>query len=376
MFQWGKRARAKRRMRKAKLVRSSPARSADGGGEGPVPSPQTLPKYNPGSPVFPGSGEAAQLSLRLSRLEGELRDQADRRTFELELEVKRLQIQAEKEIQIRQMELEAGMGGSASPSGFGHFDVSKNIALVPPFREAEVDSYFSAFERVAGALKWPQEVWPLLLQCKLTGKAQEVVASLSLKDSLNYDVVKAKVLRSYELVPEAYRQRFRNHRKTTNKTYIEFARDKESLFDKWCSASKATTLTEVRELVLLEDFKNHLPDRIVVHLNEQGVASMAQAAVLAEEYAITHKTVFSNPRPVVSSRYARPQPAAGSTKTEGRECFYCHRVGHVVVDCPTLKNKQRSPPRRPKEVVLVQSFSFTARTPLSENSYTPIMSTA
>ena len=110
------------------------------------------------------------------------------------------------------------------------------------------------------------------------------------------------MLRSYELVPEAYRQRFRNHRKTTNKTYVEFARNKESLFDKWCSTSKATTLTEVRELVLLEDFKNHLPDRIVVHLNEQRVASMAQAAVLADEYALTHKTVFSNPQPVVSSR--------------------------------------------------------------------------
>ena len=108
------------------------------------------------------------------------------------------------------MELEAGMGVSPSPSGFGHFDVSNNIALVPPFREAEVDGYFSTFERVAGALKWPQEVWLLLLQCRLTGKAQGVVASLSLEDSLNYDVVKATVLRSYELVPEAYRQRFKN----------------------------------------------------------------------------------------------------------------------------------------------------------------------
>ena len=94
---------------------------------------------------------------------------------------------------------------------------------MPPFREAEVDSYFSAFERVAGALKWPQEVWLLLLRCRLTGKAQEVVASLSLEDSLNYDVLKATALRSYELVPEAYRQRFRNHRKTPNKTYVEFA---------------------------------------------------------------------------------------------------------------------------------------------------------
>lgn len=29
------------------------------------------------------------------------------------------------------------------------FDVGKNIAVVPLFREAEVDSYFNAFEQIA-----------------------------------------------------------------------------------------------------------------------------------------------------------------------------------------------------------------------------------
>ncbi len=32
------------------------------------------------------------------------------------------------------------------------FDVSKHIALVPQFREIEVDSYFNVFERIASAL--------------------------------------------------------------------------------------------------------------------------------------------------------------------------------------------------------------------------------
>lgn len=85
-----------------------------------------------------------------------------------------------------------------------HFDVSRHIALVPPFRESEVDSYFKAFERIAATLKWPKEVWSLLLQCKLVGKAQEVCASLSIDESLDYYTVKATVLRAYELVPEAY----------------------------------------------------------------------------------------------------------------------------------------------------------------------------
>lgn len=55
------------------------------------------------------------------------------------------------------------------------FDISRHISLVPPFRDTEVDSYFSAFERVASALHWPTDVW--LLQCKIHGKAQEAVAA-------------------------------------------------------------------------------------------------------------------------------------------------------------------------------------------------------
>lgn len=36
------------------------------------------------------------------------------------------------------------------------FDASRNIGIVPPFREAEVERYFSMFKRVAITLKWPK----------------------------------------------------------------------------------------------------------------------------------------------------------------------------------------------------------------------------
>ncbi len=130
------------------------------------------------------------------------------------------------------------------PTAFSdQFDVSRHIALVPPFRESEVDLYFSAFERITATLRWPKDVWSLLLQCKLVGKAQEVCASLSTEESLDYDVVKATVLLAYELVPEAYRQKFRTCEKSANQTYVEFAREKTGLLDKWCTASKVTLLS-------------------------------------------------------------------------------------------------------------------------------------
>lgn len=337
----------------------SPTQPKGSVGDGEAPVPRTLPKYDPLSPVSPESVEVARLRLKTARLEAEQKDREDKRRYEIE--IRKIEADKEARIHIRRMELEAG--GSPQPVGkTGHFDVGRNIAVVPPFRESEVDSYFSAFERVAAALQWPKDVWPLLLQCKLTGKAQEVVASLSIEDSLQYDVVEATVLRAYELVPEAYRQRFRNYKRSSSKTFVEFARDKESLFDRWCAANKTSTYEALRNQILLEDFKNHLPERIVMYLSENKVVTLSQAAVLADEYALTHKTVFTASS---QSRTSTPSVAGASRSSdsptvprkEERECFYCHRQGHLISDCLLLKNKKLpSPPR--KGVGLTQSVSY------------------
>ena len=55
----------------------------------------------------------------------------------------------------------------------------------------------------------------------------------------------------------------------------------------WC---KATDLISVRELLLVEEFENCVSERITVYLNEQKVSSLQQAATLADEFALIHKT--------------------------------------------------------------------------------------
>ena len=99
------------------------------------------------------------------------------------------------------------------------------------------------------------------MQCKLTGKAQEACAALSIEDSLVYEKVKTAVLRVYELVPEAYRQRFRNLKKTQTQTCVDFSREMGILFDRWCSACKVDELASLRELILIEQFKHCMPER-------------------------------------------------------------------------------------------------------------------
>ena len=109
-----------------------------------------------------------------------------------------------------------------------HFDVTKHISLVPPFQEKEVDKYFLHFEKkVAENLKRPKEHWTLLLQSVIVGKAKKIYTQLTVEQSSSYDTVKELILKAYELVPEAYRQNFRNCKKENEQTHVEFARTKE-----------------------------------------------------------------------------------------------------------------------------------------------------
>lgn len=218
----------------------------------------------------------------------------------------------------------SGMPHPVHSSTLHSADITKQLALVPQFRETEVDSYFAAFECLATAWRWPRDVWPLLIQSKLYGKAQEAVAALSLEDSLNSDLMKAAILRTYELVPEAYRQRFRNHRKASSQTYVDFAREKALLFDKWSTACSATDFATRRELVLLDDFKKGVPDRMMVYLTEQKITTLSAAAVAADEYALTHKTAFPS---LPGTTAASPSSSVRNNppSKEDRDCFYCHR---------------------------------------------------
>ena len=153
-----------------------------------------------------------KLAIEKEKLEMEERIAKEKLLFQ-EKENERLLQEKEKERQynLRMKELEMQDKVKTKPLDLGtHFDVTKHIRLVPPFQEKEVNKYFLHFEKVAENLKWPKEHWTLLLQSVVIGKAREIYTQLSLEQSSDYDKVKELILKAYELVPEAYRQKFRN----------------------------------------------------------------------------------------------------------------------------------------------------------------------
>ena len=69
------------------------------------------------------------------------------------------------------------------------------------------------------------------LQSVLVGKAREIYIQLDVQQAAKY--VKELILNGYEVVPEAYSQKFRSFENIGCETYIEFARGKEQFFDRW-----------------------------------------------------------------------------------------------------------------------------------------------
>ena len=312
----------------------------------------------PGEVVFNGQIRMKELELELRRLE------LKEKEMTCHFEVRKLEEETKRVVRLKELELEIGVAvPSLSTGGRTHgesaaFDVTRHIRLLPVFSEKDVDTFFILFERIATTMKWPKDLWTVLLQCVLTGKAQEVYAALSSESSLDFYLVKAAVLKAYELVPEAYRQRFRRHRRLETQAYVEFAREKEGFFDRWCLSQGVETLGDLRALVLVEEFKNCLPEEVTTYLNENKTVSLSDAAVLADEYALTHKLVFEKTMPqerhtksdhVVSVQSGRYGASVGEEKP-GREdrgtrerpvCYYCKKPGHLIASCYALQGDRQ-----------------------------------
>ena len=112
----------------------------------------------------------------------ELKVEREKHDLELKAEQEKGLLEAEKEAATSEHELKmAGLGKHSPSDKASAIDPTRNIRLVLPLQEKEVDKYFAHFEKVADSLNWPKESWVLLLQSVLVGKAQEIYGSLSVE---------------------------------------------------------------------------------------------------------------------------------------------------------------------------------------------------
>ena len=218
----------------------------------------------------------------------------------------------------------------------------------------------------------------MLLQSVLVGKAREIYTQLSVEQAASYDTVKELIHKGYELVPEAYRQKFRNCEKLSNQTYVEFARSKEQLFDRWCHSQKVDkSHDKLRQLILIEEFKRCIHSDVRTFIDEQKAETLEDAARLADEFSLSHKVTFvdkplrpsctspsqvppstsprwpgnqrrrqgdewypkRNPGNTLANRGFNSEPLRQNKNMPNKPvktitCYYCRKDGHMISNCP------------------------------------------
>ena len=181
--------------------------------------------------------EKVQADSELARVQNELEKEIElaKVQYEKEIELAKIQLEREKANLQHKLSMEKGI---SSTSNFNPYQAEK---FVPAFQDDDIEKWFQVFEKAALSAKWPESSWVLLLQSRMKGKAQEAFAALPASEIGDYQNVKKTILLKYSLVPEAYRQKYRELKKKDNETYAEFAYESELLFDRWCTSVEAGT---------------------------------------------------------------------------------------------------------------------------------------
>ena len=96
-------------------------------------------------------------------------------------------------------------------------------------------------------------------------------------------------------------------------------------------------------------------ERIVMYLNEQPVVSLQQAATLADEFMLTHKGAYQS-NFAYSQKTSGPPVTNTGAATDPRRCYFCQKVGHVVLECESYKQSQQgSASMQPKGMGVVRT---------------------
>lgn len=234
------------------------------------------------------------------------------------------------------------------------FSLQSAERLLPQFNEEEVDVFFEAFERVATDLYWPRSRWALLIQRALVGNA---FAALDTSLALEYESVKEAVLTAYGGVPDENSRKFRSYWREVGESHLNLYRRQQILMARWLNACKADSVEVLRELFLMEQFRNCLSRDLEVYVAERGVKTVKEVAELSDTWeVIQYGGVWCGPHdrghnirePHTSSRpearrsggaWQAQSSSGGHGSSQDIICHNCQRPGHIQANCPALRSR-------------------------------------
>ena len=141
-------------------------------------------------------------------------------------------------------------------------------------------------------------------------------------DMGDYEAVKKAILKKYDVSEESYQQKFRSREKK-KESYSELATNLMDLCCKWLA--ECTTLSEVQEKLVIEQFVSTLPEEVRGWVREHKPAMCAEAGQWADKYTQARAAPPSAP--------GKPAAAKKSAETGTKKCYICGQTGDVAWKC-------------------------------------------
>ena len=139
--------------------------------------------------------EANQHRLEMAAKAEARREEANQHRLEME------EIEQQQVVELRVL---GGIMAALRPR-----DRARDTPRLPRMMEGEdVESFHNTFERVMRVHKVPEDQWSVVLAPQLVGKAQQAYAGMDGELTVDYLVVKAAILRRYDIAEETHHQKF------------------------------------------------------------------------------------------------------------------------------------------------------------------------
>ena len=157
----------------------------------------------------------------------------------------------------------------------------RDVKVAKLTEEDDVEAYLTTFERLMTAYEVPRACWAFKLAPQLAGRAQQAYAALSPEEAGDY----AKL-------------------------------------EKWIQSCKS--VQEVKDMVILEQLLNTLPDEVRIWVVERKPKSSLEAGQLADDYTQARK--------MNDAKKTKQEPKKNGEQ-KGIRCHRCQKIGHLAKDC-------------------------------------------